>query len=304
MSRLISLLNSGESLEKAIVLSSLALKNNINFYSNYKEIIILYSENLPKKEKGIRTHGTLGALIENIKNKDCLRYKKLTDFWEDRDYILNKIQIQKRISERLKEKLLKDKERFDKIIPEIPWYSILEEFKETLLKRMDFNFLNFESLNCKQELINVFDKTPRIYNGLIKLRLLNPNGSISFKTLWKTAPYIKNHLFKNKKILEPIKKSIVASPNVFTFILSSYYLYPDKTDLSIGFRWFNKKDKKRISYDKAIQFLQEQKDSKYVEEPRNNLFNDRLDKIDQRYGNISLEKKINLALYGYLNEIL
>ena len=306
MSNLISILNSGESLEKTIVLTKLALEHNPKFYSNYEKIIVLYSENLPKKDKELNPHGTLGGLIENIRDKNYLKYKTLNDLWEDRNYILNKIRASGRISTRLEEKLSKDKRRFDKIIAKIPWYLIFEEFRKFLTTDfINHDFVKVEFLDIKKKAEEIFIKTPLTYNGLIKTYLLNPDGLISSKILSREYKFPKSDDLteKERKQLNVLDKSIVLSPNVFMFLLGSYYSYnKNKNRHLIGFRNFKKI--KRISYDKGIKFLQENKDLNCVEEPRNRLFNNLFYKINEDHSNLSIERKINLTIYGYLNKIL
>jgi len=311
MSSLISILNSGESLEKAIVLTKLAFEYNFDFYSNYDKIKVLYYENLPKKEKGLMVHGTLGALIEGLEAKGYCKYGVLSDLWEDRDYILGKMCSLGRISERMKESILNDKSRFDKIVPHFPWYFILEDFRNFLIHEfLNCDSVTLEYLDFKKTSEEILKKTPQRYEQLIKPYILNPDGSISSRILQQ-----------HKAGLKLLKNSIVVSPNVFMFILGSYYSYCEKdTSLLIGFRKFSKSiyakgfgkrsngrflvPYRRNSYDKGIEYLHEQRGSNCVEEPRNVLFNNLLDKIDRDYGKISVERKINLAIYGYLNKLL
>ena len=69
MADLISVLNSGESLEKAVVLTKLALENNPGFYSQYDRVKVLYFENLPRRKNSPKVHGTIGGLFENTDTK-------------------------------------------------------------------------------------------------------------------------------------------------------------------------------------------------------------------------------------------
>jgi len=298
MSNLISILNSGESLEKSVVLTKLAFEHNFNFYSSYDKIKILYSENLPKKEKELLVHGSLGGIIKGLKVKNYLKYNSLDDLWEDRNYLLNKICVMGRISKRMRDKIRNDKKRFDKIIPNFPWHFILEDFKDFLIKDFfDCNGVSLKFLNFRKKSNEFFKKMP-FYNLLSKSYLLNPNGSISSRRLWKGHGNV-----NIKKQIEPLTKSIVLSPNVNMFLLGSHYFcYEEDKNSSIGFRKFNKI--KRNSYNHGIKFLYQQNGSNCVEEPKNKLFNNLLDKVDKKYNNISIERKINLAIYGYLNKLL
>jgi len=296
MSNLISILNSGESLEKTLVLTNLATKYNPDFYLKYDKITVFYYENLPRQEKNLGVHGTLKGLIENIKEKNILRYKSLDDLWEDRNYILEKIYNKNRISNRVQEKLRFDKKRFDKIIPQVPWSFVLENFKEFLIDR----FINYNK-NINLEFLDFKIKSEEIIKNIpssiwySKIYLLNSDGSIGSKVFWK------DKYANSKKNCEVLRGGVVVSPNVHMFLLGIYDIYKKENDndILIGFRDFSKR--RRVSYEQGINLL---KKSNWIEEPRNALFNKLLDKIDEDYGNISSEKKTNLAIYGFLNNIL
>lgn len=294
MPDLISILNSGESLEKTLVLTSLAFKHNPNFYSDYNKIRVFYYENLPRNEKGLGIHGTTKGLIENIREKKYLKYKSLDNLWEDRNHLLNKIYDQGRISVRIKEKLKLDRKHFEDIISQFPWYFIFEDFKEVLIKRLIGNYedkIDLKFLDFKNNTKGILDKNKNlIWNS--KVYLLNPNGSISQKDFWKDRQ-------NSKTNWESLNKSIVVSPNVYMFLGGLYHFYAKEDNLLIGFRKFNKT--RRISYDLGIKVLE---GLNCIEEPRNVLFNNLLDKIDINYGKISSEKKTNLAIYGYVNNLL
>ena len=84
MSQLLSILNSGESLEKAIVLTHCALEGNPDFYTRHRKIVVIYYENLPKQDEH-KAHGTIGGLLENLGAKARIGYATLNDLWEDRE---------------------------------------------------------------------------------------------------------------------------------------------------------------------------------------------------------------------------
>lgn len=292
MSHLISILNSGESLEKAVVLTKLAFELNEDFYNQYDKITIIYYENLPRKENTFEIHGTIGGLFKNLKEKSFFKYESCEDLWEEKTLILNKLQAKGRISERVKEKLIQDKTHFDKIIRKVPWYFVLEDFKKFLindflnLKKVEIKFLDF-----KEGLDSMFNLFPYGNNG--KFYFLDSQGEIGLKTLQKSR-----QINKYNKTFEPLKRSVILSPNVYTFLLGVYSNYTK--DSEIGFRNFNKTQ--RNSYKEGIELLVKERHT--VEEPRNSLFNKLLDKIDIGYGNISTEKKLTLAIYNYLNNLL
>ena len=297
MGNLISILNSGEALEKAVILTKLALEHNSSFYSSYDHVQTLYFENLPRKKSSPRAHGTIGGLLENLDTKKYTGYSSYEDLWDDRDKILDILCSKRRITERMKEKIRFNKARFDKIIPNIPWYFIFEKFRDLLVNQVIGNKASLEYVDFKDISFKVIDKAPNP-DCWSRPYILNPDGIVSSRYFWKgwskTA---------NKNQVEPIKRSIVLSPNIHLFLKGVYYSFCDSDrDISIGFRKFSRS--RRPSYDSGIEFLFKQMNSQCVEEPRNVLFNRLLDEVDRNYGEIHPEKKVNLAVYGYLNGML
>lgn len=299
MACLVSMLNSGESLEKALVLTNLALNSNYEFYSRYDKIKIFYCDNLPKKDKTLLTHGTLGGIVENL-NLGHIPYQSLNDLWEDRDNILRKIYVDNRISKRFMEKLKGDKKTFDKIACNIPWTIVLEDFRDKLIgkfTKLSPIPIKLEYLNLKKDSEMFFNKVES-FNWSSKPYILNPDGSISSKELWKGRCDL-----GFKKQMEQLSDGIVISPNVYMFLLGASFLSSRINEkIFVGFRNFNRI--RRNSYNLAIDILSKNNQYELIVEPKNNSFNGILDKIDNSYKKISLEKKINLGVYECLNRIL
>ena len=297
MVNLISTLNSGESLEKAVVLTKLALEYNPDFYSQYDKVRILYFENLPRRKNSPRVHGTIGALFENIDLRNYIEYKSYEDLWEDKDNVLNILLNKGRITERMKEKIRSDKNRFKKIIPYVPWYLIFDGFRDKLVSLIDQTRISLEYVDFKKISFEVIERAP---NPDLWSRpyILNPDGIVSSRYFWKGCIQKAN---KNQR--ESIERSIVLSPNVHLFLKGIYYSLckQDKKAL-LGFRMFRRFQ--RNSYDRGIEFLFNKMNSRCVEEPRNILFNRLLDEVDKKYGSVSTETKTNVAVYQYLSRIL
>ena len=180
MGNLISILNSGESLEKAVVLTKLALEGNPPFYSQYEKIIVFYCENLPKRGKELESHGTVGGIIKNLRKKDFLKYKSLEEIWDDRDTVLNNIYNMGRISQRVGDRLKENKGNFDKIIANFPWYQIQDKFRDFLTE----NFLSQGSISLEfinfRGILNWVDNDVNMPNySMAKIYVLNADGSIS-----------------------------------------------------------------------------------------------------------------------------
>jgi len=294
---LISILNSGESLEKAVILTKLALEYNPSFYSQYNKLRIFYFENLPRRKTSPKVHGTIGGLLENIDPKIHQGYCSYDDLWDDRGKVLEILFRRERITERTKEKLEKDKARFDKMMPHIPWYFLFKKFKEVLISQVATNTkISLEYVDFKNTSFEVIDKSPNP-DWWSRPYILNPDGIVSSRYFWKGWSRTAN---KNQS--EPIKRSIALSPNVHLFLKGIYYSFCESDEnISIGFRGFRRD--KRPSYDQGIKFIFDKMNSRCVEEPRNVLFNRLLDEIDRKYGKIPSETKTNLAIYQYLNKI-
>ncbi|MEK6878365.1 MAG: hypothetical protein AABY22_02090 [Nanoarchaeota archaeon] len=294
---LVSILNSGESLEKAVVLTKLALKENSDFYVQYDNVRILYFENLPRRRNSPRSHGTIGGLFENINIKKQTGYNSYEDLWDDKNKVLDILLSKERITERMKEKLLKDKGRYIKTVLNLPWYFVFDEFKEKIKRLLNETKISLEYVDFKKISFEVIDRAPNP-DWWSRPYILNPDGIVSSRYFWKGWSREAN---KNQR--EPIQRSIVLSPNVHLFLKGIYYHFCEQDKkVVLGFRRF--KRFQRNSYDQGTEFLLDKMISRCVEEPRNVLFNRLLDKVDTEYGFISPERKTNLAVYQYLNEII
>jgi len=294
---LISILNSGESLEKAVVLTDLSLKENPDFYVKYDNVRILYFENLPRRRDSPMSHGTIGGLFENINIKEQIGYTSYEDLWDDRDKVLGILLNRERITERMKEKLLKDKRRYIKTVSNLPWYFIFDKFGDKIRGLLNRTKISLEYVDFKKISFEVMDCAPNP-DWWSRPYILNPDGIVSSRCFWKGWGREAN---KNQR--EPIERSIVLSPNIHLFLKGVYYHFCEQDKkVVLGFRRF--KRFQRNSYDKGIEFLLDKMSSRCVEEPRNILFNRLLDEVDIEYGSISSERKMNLAVYQYLNKII
>lgn len=297
MADLISILNSGESLEKAVILTNLAIQGNPDFYAQYNNVRVLYFENLPRRKNSPGVHGTIRGLFENMDSRKQTGYDSYEELWDDKGKILDILLNQGRITERIKEKLLQNRERYIRTIPNLPWHFIFDGFREKLLDLIGETGVKIEYIDFKKTSFEVIDRAPNP-DWRSRHYILNPDGITSSRYFWKGWSREAN---KNQR--EPIERSIVLSPNIHLFLKGVYYsLFEKNKDVLIGFRNF--KRFQRNSYDEGIRFFLDKMDSRCVEEPRNVLFNCLLDEVDQRYGIVSSEEKTNLAIYHYLNKTL
>lgn len=294
MNGLFSVLNSGESLEKALVLTHLGINDKSSFYGKYDKVKIIYYDNLPKKNKDIHAHGTIGALFENFNQcKKYTGYCSLYELIEDKIMILNILEEKNRITTRIKERLKDNDEDFKQIVGNLPWHLFFNNFKNFLIDEfIDKDFIEFEYLDFKSEAMNIYKNIPN-YNSLNKIFLLNPDTSVSSKVLWKSR-----WIINPRSDIQTLEDSISISPNVYLFLTGSYKYY-EEFNLDVGYREFRKS--KRPSYDQGINFLK--KHNNMIIEPRNEGFGKLLGDIGYNKG-IPVEKMLNIGLYSFLNNKL
>lgn len=292
MTTLVSILNSGESLEKAVVLMHSAMKLNAEFYSKYDKIVVIYCENLPKSKK-TTVHGTLGGLIQNFKNEKFVPYNSLDDLWDVREEILGRLVLRGRISKRMEMKLQNDKVRFERTILHVPWYFILDKFKDYLENNLlDRSKVELKFFDFKENYIDTFNKLPDYLD--CKVFLLHPDGFVGSRMLrkWRKDNSVKQ--------LRPVERSIVVSPNTLTFLTAINVYCSTLNNFEIGYRPFVRT--KRDSYDRGIALLRQ--NNTLIEEPRNIRFNDKLNEIDIEYGDISQDRKVTLSVYDLLSQMM
>jgi len=296
MRNLVSVLNSGESIEKAAILSRLGNSNNSSFYSNFDTTYSFYYDNLPKQSKDIYAHGTLGAIVQNLKVSGYIPYNKIEDLWDDRIHILDVLTTKHIISERIKERLQLNKVQFDSIVPHLSWHLLFDVFKTFLTKEfLDTSSFSLEYIDFKKVTKVLFQISPSLsYHS--RLFLLHPSGIINSKQIWKSQNS------PNYYKLKQIDRSISLSPNVYLFLITVCETIDSFKDCSIGYRKFQ--NTKRASYDAGLAYIFKSKINLCIEEPKNTLFNKLLDQIDEKYMFLTAEEKTNMAIYDYLNQTL
>ena len=289
---LISTLSSGESLEKAIVLAYLGIKNNPSFYEKYEKIFIYYDENLPKKNIDLPAHGTMNAIINNFPNRTYVPYSNLNDLWDDRLRIINCLTDVNRISNRVGSKLLIDRKRFIDIIKNVPWYFFLPRLKDNLLKQLGgiIPKARFYQLNLREDFSELTWNIPS-YSPIAKIYLLNQDGNIS------SCPIGRIRQNEERKINKRITNSIVCSGNVYLYLIKlNLEVSKNKEDFDLGYRPMLRYPRK--SYDAALTEILSKKRN-IILEPQNIAFSQILQSFDFNFPH---EFKINAAIYKVLNE--
>lgn len=292
---LISILNSGESLEKTLTLSRLAYQQNSEFYNDIDDLIVFYTDNLPKKIPTIPAHGTIGALLTYLPS--AIPYKNFDDIWDDRQFVLSKLKTKERITERMRFRLFNERERYLRTIACCPWYDIFDNMAYRLIRELNSAL----PVICIQRLDfrNNFERTiGHILNyfPIAKLYFLNPDGIMSSRAFGRSI------LGLHSTLKDSVERCIVCSPNVYTFLTGIIeWIETSCRSVLVGFRHFNRTP--RRSYDTAIDAF-DMSGLKMIIEPANKSFTKVLDSIDIKYGCIPLEHKINLSIYQCLREVL
>ena len=137
MNKLISIVNSGESLEKVAALISTAYKSNPCFYYSYDEVLVFYSDNIIKNKNMVNTYGLLSSLIDNCIAKKMLNIDKTIDIIKYRKQILKNLYTNKSISYRQLQKLTKDNDLFIKLVSSLPWSEIFPNHKYKIINYLE-----------------------------------------------------------------------------------------------------------------------------------------------------------------------
>ena len=291
--KLVSILNSGESLEKSIVLSYLAVKDNFSFYDDFKSIIVFFDENLPKKYSTLPAHGSLSAILNYIGNRKIIPYVSMEEVWDDRFNVINSLVYSKRITNRIGNKLFTDKKRFIDTISHVPWYNVLPNSKNVLLSKFNHNFpkIKFIKLNLRDNFNELTWILPN-YSFVAKVYLLNSNGIISSRSFRRTRQETENIVSRC------VNNSVVCSGNIYTFLMKiNTVLSNDEDDLLLGYRPMTRFPRK--SYNAGVSFLLDK--YKNILEPRNKKFSEVLDNLEYF---LPQESKTNIAIYNTLNELV
>lgn len=298
MSKIISIQNSGESLEKCISLYNSALKSDINFYTN-NELYVFYGHNLNKKEKNINPHGTIGFYEEYYSNYDWCPIKGEQHLLIQKKKFLEELNENGIISKRVKTKLYDDQLRYLKFIRNLPIDILFPIFTDKLIKKIQKIFPNvhFKKIYLERDLMRIFSSLPE-EKWAYSVYALNTNGTIGhyFFNICQNEFYERKlyHLFQD------LSNKPVLSGNSATF-LATIKDYMRNSDYAIGFRMHSRES--RATRDFALRELI--KDRKKIIEPKNSVFNNYFEKLEFK-GNISMEKKANLviakAFEDFINE--
>lgn len=207
MDSIVSLNNSGESLEKTLALYFTSLEGNEQFYSN-NNLLIYYGNNLPKKNPRIHSHGTVGFYNQYFEKYNWCPPCSEEALWANRIKIIDKLLFNTVITQRNAEKLVNNRDLFISLISNLPMSFIYPEFiykiksnSEIIFSNVTFNFMNLkENFLDVYSLIQTESWRYSIYsldsNGIVGKYILNIENNQYFE---RNLKHLNNDL--NKKIV-------------------------------------------------------------------------------------------------------
>lgn len=286
---LVSLANSGESLDKAVALSFLSHEFNKSFYQGYDTVEVYYSDNLPKLSSDFNAHGTFSAALPFLNGSLGFPYRTLDDMWEDREAITKRMQEQDKITSRIAHTLEQQEDRFRRTIGRLSWGSLYPEYEEKLVHAFSQKCGNFRfiRMNLKRDFNDLQASIPTDY-PVAKVYTLTSDGMIGSRG-FGYAP--KEEETKPKGSLE---KSVVASGNIYLFLTHVKHLNKNRQDAVLGYREMKKFP--RAAYDHALTSLFDLGLPRVVE-PSNKGFGDILGTLPEE---LKQERKTAIAVYQTL----
>ncbi len=291
--KLLSLVNSGESLEKVLSLIVCAYESNSEFYYSFDEVIVFYYPNIIKSKPESKHVGLLKSLYDN----KIIQYfidKKISSYYLFKNKTLNCLVNSKKISERQKHKLTINDGLFRKFITNISWIEIFPEFEKTIIEFLEQNYSNLKILKINDIYsITHIVKTIPHYQSFAKIYFFDYNGSTILKKINKS--YCNND--KLKILQQYNNASIYYSYNVYLFLMIISDYIDNNYNIILGYRFM--KSSPRMTYDVAIDYML--KKHQTIIEPRNVKFNEELNKISYR---VSVNERSYIVIYKLFIDFL
>lgn len=285
MSRIISIQNSGESLEKCISLFYTAKKSEESFYSD-NQFYVYYGHNLPKKDSNVMPHGTVGFYEEYFSKYSWCPIKSDNDLLGRREMLLKEMNENRLLSRRNVDTLCKNDYKYLKFIKNVPMKILFPKFILHLEKSVKSIFPNtkFKEVFLEENYMQYFSSLPEKKDAY-SIYALNINGTISHYYLndFGTDMYYRNlfHMFKD------LSQKPVLSGNS-AFFLAEIGDITKNMECYIGYRKHSRE--KRMNREFALAELLKNNESKI--EPKNYIFSQYFDKF-YMCKNYSAEKLAN-----------
>ena len=262
--KIVSLVNSGESLEKAAALIITAYESNFQFYSSFEEVIVFYSNNIKKSKRDKKVIGTVKSLFDSHLLQLLYDFNEEKDLLKIKDVVLDILYKRKKISSRQKNKLMNNEELFLKLIINMSWLEVFPELEKLLIKEMRKIYKNVRFVSmCDYQLVNIIEFIPH-FQSFGKLYFYDYNGNTVLKKVNKNVSI--------EKIKNVEKNSIYYTFNVYIFILIIFDFVKNNNTI-LGYRPMANTYRK--SYSAAIDYVLKNYDKSIIE-PRNVKFNKKL----------------------------
>lgn len=290
MEKLLTLTNSGESFEKTITLCYYAMQTNYGFYSKYR-VLAFYGHNLPKKDKNINAHGTVGFYTQYLSNDSLFPFLKQKVLVKNKnkiiDYLLINGYITRRNADRLK---LSDDNSYLILISKIPLEYLCPKYIDVIggWIKDKYPFLSINSLYFERKFPEFIFTLPSL-NHIYSIYSLSADGTIGrhYLELGNTR--------KQAHLCTDLQKSLVLSGN--SALLLSQIEKRIGTHTIVGYR----PHKTNIRPNREYAFLKLAQKRKIVVEPKNSSFN-AFYSLLACGKNASMEEKANEAIaYAYTN---
>ena len=278
--RLLSLSNSGESLEKVLTLYYHAYASNPDFYDRYR-IILFYGNNLPKKEKDGCAHGTIGFYDKYFHDIPFLPPCSRQYFLEHMDLILHRLVFDGQITGRQAKELKQSPERFWKFVKHLPFHMVYPKYTEALIEaaRKELKIFKLQSLHLEENYCKVIAKI-KMDAMHYSIYALEANGTIGTYYLYPQDENQMTHLYAE------LGRRPVLSANSGLLIHQISNRIGDHT--TVGYRIH--KNRIRANREHALKLLLKNRAS--IIEPKNHLFTEYYQTLDPA---LSDEEKSNQA---------
>lgn len=232
---LVSIHNSGESLEKSIALIYNALNKNYSFYSKYK-IIVFYGHNLSKKTENFLSsaHGSISFYQNNFLNENWCPECSPEYLWRNREDILNLLINKKIISYRYAEKLYSDSVLYMNFISRLPMEYVNSDFIYKIINYSKEIFPNVEfiPIDLENNYMGIYKSLPQNKN-IYSIYALENKCVIGHYDMEILLDYRYDKRLQH--LYRELERKAVLSGNSAMFLASILYLTNDIEKI-VGYR--------------------------------------------------------------------
>lgn len=267
MKRIISLQNSGESFEKAVVLYYTALESDNSFYSD-NFLDIYYAHNLPKKDLSIKAHGTVGFYKQYFAKYEWCPLNDSSYLFSNREDIINELNLNGMINRKMASKLLDNQLLYEKFISKMPMEIIFSNFVDEIKQKTDriFSNVKFHQMHLEKNFTTIYASLPN-EKWAYSIYALDSRGDIDrfyFHNNWRECYYERNlyHEF------EEIRRRTILSGNSAMF-LAEIKEYSKHIKGAVGYREHSRE--KRLTRNYALEDFLKSRES--IIEPKNCVMN-------------------------------